>query len=218
MDMMAAVVLIVALFAVLGAGMWIGLGLLAVGLIGMELFTSRPVGDSMMLTIWGASSAWTLTALPLFLWMGEILFRSKLSDSMFRGLAPWMDKLPGRLLHTNVVGCTIFAAISGSSAATCATIGKMTLPELKKRGYPDAMAVGTLAGAATLGLLIPPSIIMIVYGVAANVSIAKLFLAGVFPGLMLAGLFMGYIAIWALFQSRPGACVGHVHDLHAEAL
>ena len=194
MDMMAALVLIIALFAVLGAGMWIGLGLLAVGLVGMELFTSRPVGDSMMLTIWGASSAWTLTALPLFLWMGEILFRSKLSDSMFRGLAPWMDKLPGRLLHTNVVGCTIFAAISGSSAATCATIGKMTLPELKKRGYPDAMAVGTLAGSATLGLLIPPSIIMIVYGVAANVSIAKLFLAGVFPGLLLAGLFMAYIA------------------------
>ena len=200
MDMMAALVLIIALFAVLGAGMWIGLGLLAVGLVGMELFTSRPVGDSMMLTIWGASSAWTLTALPLFLWMGEILFRSKLSDSMFRGLAPWMDKLPGRLLHTNVVGCTIFAAISGSSAATCATIGKMTLPELKRRGYPDAMAVGTLGGAATLGLLIPPSIIMIVYGVAANVSIAKLFLAGVFPGLMLAGLFMAYIAIWALFN------------------
>ncbi len=200
MDMMAALVLIIALFAVLGAGMWIGLGLLAVGLIGMGLFTSRPVGDSMMLTIWGASSAWTLTALPLFLWMGEILFRSKLSDSMFRGLAPWMDKLPGRLLHTNVVGCTIFAAISGSSAATCATIGKMTLPELKKRGYPDAMAVGTLAGSATLGLLIPPSIIMIVYGVAANVTIAKLFLAGVFPGLLLAGLFMAYIATWALFN------------------
>ena len=198
MDMMAAVVLIVALFAVLGAGMWIGLGLLAVGLIGMELFTSRPVGDSMMLTIWGASSAWTLTALPLFLWMGEILFRSKLSDSMFRGLAPWMDKLPGRLLHTNVVGCTIFAAISGSSAATCATIGKMTLPELKKRGYPDAMAVGTLAGAATLGLLIPPSIIMIVYGVAADVSISQLFIAGVLPGLLLASLFSLYIVQWAL--------------------
>ena len=162
MDMMAALVLIIALFAVLGAGMWIGLGLLAVGLVGMELFTSRPVGDSMMLTIWGASSAWTLTALPLFLWMGEILFRSKLSDSMFRGLAPWMDKLPGRLLHANVVGCTIFAAISGSSAATCATIGKMTLPELKRRGYPDAMAVGSLAGAAVLGVVVLPAIIMVV--------------------------------------------------------
>jgi C4-dicarboxylate transporter DctM subunit len=133
---------------------------------------------------------------------GEILFRSKLSDDMFKGLAPWLDRLPGRLLHTNVVGCTIFAAISGSSAATCATIGKITLPELKKRGYPDDIAVGTLAGAGTLGLLIPPSIIMIVYGVAANVSIAKLFLAGVIPGLMLAGLFMGYIIVWALLN--PG--------------
>ncbi|MFY3384802.1 TRAP transporter large permease [Paracidovorax sp. MALMAid1276] len=200
MDMVIALVLVVALFAVLGAGLWIGLALLAVGVIGMELFTSRPVGDSMMLTIWGSSSAWTLTALPLFLWMGEILFRSKLSDNMFKGLAPWLDRLPGRLLHTNVVGCTIFAAISGSSAATCATIGKITLPELQRRGYPDAMSVGTLAGASTLGLLIPPSIIMIVYGVAANVSIAKLFLAGVIPGLVLALLFMGYIMVWALFN------------------
>jgi C4-dicarboxylate transporter, DctM subunit len=166
----------------------------------MELFTQRPVGDSMALTVWGSTSSWTLTALPLFLWMGEILFRSKLSNDMFKGLAPWLNWLPGRLLHTNVVGCTIFAAISGSSAATCATIGKITLPELKKRGYPDAQAIGTLAGAGTLGLLIPPSIIMIVYGVAANVSIAKLFLAGVVPGLMLAALFSGYIVVWSLLN------------------
>lgn len=196
MDVIIAVGLIVVLFAVLGSGLWIGLSLLAVALIGMELFTNRPVGDSMMLTVWGSTSSWTLTALPLFLWMGEILFRSKLSSDMFKGLAPWLERLPGRLLHVNVVGCTIFAAISGSSAATCATIGKMTLPELKKRGYPDNIAVGTLAGAGTLGLLIPPSIIMIVYGVAANVSISKLFLAGVIPGLLLAVLFMGYIAVW----------------------
>lgn len=202
MEALIALALIVALFLVLGSGLWIGLSLLAVALVGMELFTQRPVGDSMMLTIWGSTSSWTLTALPLFLWMGEILFRSKLSDDMFKGLAPWLNRLPGRLLHTNVVGCTIFAAISGSSAATCATIGKITLPELKKRGYPDDIAVGTLAGAGTLGLLIPPSIIMIVYGVAANVSIAKLFLAGVIPGLMLAVLFMGYIVVWALLN--PG--------------
>lgn len=200
MDILIAAGLMVLLLALLGGGLWIGLSLLAVALIGMELFTSRPVGDSMVLTIWGSTSSWTLTALPLFLWMGEILFRSKLSDDMFKGLAPWLDRLPGRLLHTNVVGCTIFAAISGSSAATCATIGKITLPELKKRGYPDDISVGTLAGAGTLGLLIPPSIIMIVYGVAANVSIAKLFLAGVIPGLVLAALFMGYIIVWALFN------------------
>ncbi|MDI1340711.1 TRAP transporter large permease subunit [Polaromonas sp.] len=200
MDIVFAVGLIVLLFAALGSGLWIGLSLLAVALLGMELLTARPAGDSMALTIWGSTSSWTLTALPLFLWMGEILFRSKLSSSMFKGLAPWLDRLPGRLLHINVVGCTIFAAISGSSAATCATIGKITLPELKKRGYPDDISVGTLAGAGTLGLLIPPSIIMIVYGVAANVSIAKLFLAGVIPGLMLAALFMGYIIVWALFN------------------
>ncbi|MBA4327423.1 MAG: C4-dicarboxylate ABC transporter permease [Polaromonas sp.] len=202
MDIVIACGLIVLLFAALGSGLWIGLSLLAVALLGMELLTARPAGDSMMLTIWGSTSSWTLTALPLFLWMGEILFRSKLSDSMFKGLAPWLDRLPGRLLHINVVGCTIFAAISGSSAATCATIGKITLPELKKRGYPEDISIGTLAGAGTLGLLIPPSIIMIVYGVAANVSIAKLFLAGVIPGLMLAALFMGYIMVWALLNKE----------------
>jgi tripartite ATP-independent transporter DctM subunit len=166
--------------------------------IGMQLFSSRPAGDAMAVTIWGAASSWTLTALPLFIWMGEILFRTRLSQDMFKGLAPWMQALPGRLLHTNVVGCAIFAAVSGSSAATCATIGKMTLPELKKRGYPDDLVIGTLSGSGTLGLLIPPSIIMIVYGVAADVSIAKLFIAGVIPGLMLAALFSGYIALWAL--------------------
>jgi C4-dicarboxylate transporter, DctM subunit len=202
MEAMIALVLIVALFAVLGSGLWIGLSLIAVAVVGMELFTSRPVGDSMALTMWWATSSWTLTALPLFLWMGEILFRSRLSDSLFKGLAPWLNWLPGRLLHANVVGCTIFAAISGSSAATCATVGKITLPELKKRGYPDNMAIGTLAGAGTLGLLIPPSIILIVYGVAANVSIAKLFLAGVIPGLMLGLLFSAYIVVWSLL--RPG--------------
>ena len=133
----------------------------------------------MAVTIWGTASSWTLTALPLFVWMGEILFRTRLSEDMFKGLAPWLERVPGRLLHTNIIGCTIFAAVSGSSAATCATIGKMTLPELKSRGYPEDITIGTLAGAGTLGLLIPPSIIMIVYGVSANVSIAQLFIAGV---------------------------------------
>src|SRR5512134_1632270 len=166
----------------------------------MELFSSRPAGDAMAVTIWGSSSSWTLTALPLFCWMGEILFRTRLSEDMFRGLAPWLERVPGRLLHTNVIGCTIFAAVSGSSAATCATIGKMTLPELAARGYPEEMTVGSLAGAGTLGLLIPPSIIMIVYGVAANVSIAQLFIAGVIPGILLASLFSGYIVVWALLN------------------
>ncbi|WP_305072658.1 TRAP transporter large permease [Propionivibrio sp.] len=200
MDFYITAFLIVVLFAILGSGVWIGLSLAGVAWIGMQLFTSRPVGDAMVMTIWGSSSSWTLTALPLFIWMGEILFRTKLSEDMFKGLAPWLEKIPGRLLHTNIIGCTIFAAVSGSSAATCATIGKMALPELKKRGYPDSIAIGTLAGAGTLGLLIPPSIIMIVYGVTANVSIAKLFIAGVFPGLLLAGLFMAYTMVWALLH------------------
>lgn len=200
MDILIAGALILVLFIVLGSGMWIGLSLLGVAVIAMELFTQRPVGDAMALTIWGSTSSWTLTALPLFLWMGEILFRSKLSEGLFKGLAPWVNWLPGRLLHVNVIGSTIFAAVSGSSAATCATIGKISLPELKKRGYPEGMSIGTLAGASTLGLLIPPSIIMIVYGVAANVSIAKLFIAGAIPGLILAVLFSGYIIVWSLFN------------------
>jgi tripartite ATP-independent transporter DctM subunit len=188
----------VLLFVLLGSGLWIGLSLMGVAWIGMQLFTSRPVGDAMAVTLWGSLSSWTLTALPLFVWMGEILFRTKLSEDMFKGLAPWLSRIPGRLLHTNIIGCTIFAAVSGSSAATCATIGKMTLPELKKRGYPEDMTIGTLAGAGTLGLLIPPSIIMIVYGVTAEVSITRLFIAGVVPGLMLALLFMGYTVAWSL--------------------
>jgi len=192
--------LILALFLLLGSGVWIGLALAGVAWIGMELFSSRPAGDAMAVTVWGTASSWTLTALPLFVWMGEILFRTRLSEDMFRGLAPWLERVPGRLLHTNIIGCTIFAAVSGSSAATCATIGKMTLPELKSRGYPEDITIGSLAGAGTLGLLIPPSIIMIVYGVTANVSIAQLFIAGVFPGIMLALLFSGYIVAWALIN------------------
>ncbi len=196
-DLMITGLLVLTLFLILGSGVWIGLTLSGVAWVGMQLFSARPAGDAMAVTVWGSASSWTLTALPLFVWMGEILFRTRLSQDMFKGLAPWMQSLPGRLLHTNVVGCAIFAAVSGSSAATCATIGKMTLPELQKRGYPDHMVIGTLSGSGTLGLLIPPSIIMIVYGVAADVSIAKLFMAGVLPGLLLALLFSGYIALWA---------------------
>ena len=192
---------LLALLAVLLAGgVWIAIVLLAMGWAAMELFTSTPVGKLMATTVWGSSASWSLTALPLFIWMGEILFRSRISEDMFRGLAPWLTALPGRLMHCNIVGCGIFAAISGSSAATAATIGKMTVPELLKRGYHEPMVIGSLAGAGTLGLLIPPSIIMIVYGVAADVSIARLFIAGVLPGIMLMSLFSGYIILWALLN------------------
>lgn len=197
-DLWISLFLVLAIFAVLGAGVWIGLAILGVAFVAMELFTSRPAGDAMALTVWGSLSSWTLTALPLFIWMGEILLKTRLSEGMFRGLAPWLQRIPGRLLHANIIGCTIFAAVSGSSAATCATIGKITLPELRKRGYPESIAVGSLAGAGTLGLLIPPSIIMIVYGVTADVSIGKLFIGGVIPGLLLAGLFMLWTLGWSL--------------------
>jgi tripartite ATP-independent transporter DctM subunit len=188
------------LFLLLGTGVWIGLALMGVAWVGMTLFTSRPAGDAMITTIWTASSSWALTALPLFIWMGEILFRTRLSEDMFRGLSPWMANLPGRLLHTNIVGCTVFAAVSGSSAATVLTVGKMSIPELRRRGYPERLVVGSLAGAGTLGLMIPPSLTLIVYGVTINESISKLFIAGVFPGLVLAGLFMGYVVIWSLLR------------------
>ena len=192
------IVFLFTLFFLLGTGVWVGLALLGVALVGMELFTTRPAGDAMITTIWTSSSSWALTALPLFIWMGEILFRTRLSEDMFNGLAPWMARLPGRLLHTNIVGCTVFAAVSGSSAATVTTIGKMSIPELRRRGYPEHMIIGTLAGAGTLGLMIPPSLTLIVYGVTINESISKLFIAGILPGIVLASFFMGYVAIWSL--------------------
>ncbi|RAP42982.1 C4-dicarboxylate ABC transporter permease [Rhodovulum viride] len=183
------------LFLLLGSGVWVGLALMGVAYVGMELFTARPAGDAMITRIWSASSSWTLTALPLFIWMGEILYRTRLSEDMFRGLAPWMARLPGGLIHTNIVGCTVFAAVSGSSAATLTTVGRMSIPELRRRGYPEPMVIGTLAGAATLGLMIPPSLTLIVYGVTINESITRLFMAGVVPGLVLAALFMAYVAL-----------------------
>jgi tripartite ATP-independent transporter DctM subunit len=189
------------LFLFLGAGIWVGLALMGVAWTVLLLFTDRPTGDAMMTAIWSSSTSWTLTALPLFIWMGEILFRTRLSSDMFRGLSPWMSGLPGGLLHTNIVGCTLFAAISGSSAATLTTVGKMSIPELRKRNYSEKMIVGTLAGASTLGLMIPPSLTLIVYGVTVNASISKLFMAGILPGILLAALFMAFIAIWSLTNS-----------------
>jgi len=199
-EITVSILLMAVLFALLAGGVWVGLTLAGVAWVGMEFFAGRPAGDAMAMTIWGSASSWTLTALPLFVWMGEILFRTNLSESMFRGLAPWVNALPGRLLHTNVIGCTIFASVSGSSAATCATVGKMNIPELVRRGYPERQVIGSLGGPATLGLLIPPSIILIVYGVAAETSISKLFMAGVLPGLLLALLFSGYLVVWALLH------------------
>ena len=190
------------LLFLLGSGVWVGLSMITVSAIGMLLFTTRPVGDAMATTIWGTSSSWTLTALPLFVWMGEILFRTKLSENLFKGLSPWFSKLPGGLVHVNVVGCALFAAISGSSAATVATVGKMSIPELRKRKYPEKLLLGSLAGSGTLGLLIPPSIILIIYGVTIEDSIAKLFMAGILPGIMIALMFMLYVILWSILNKR----------------
>ena len=201
-EILLTIFFISVLLIFLGSGIWVAISMVGVSSIGMMLFTTRPVGDAMATTIWGASSSWTLTALPLFVWMGEILFRTKLSENLFEGLSPWMQKLPGGLVHVNVVGCALFAAISGSSAATVATVGKMSIPELRKRKYPESILLGSLAGSGTLGLLIPPSIILIIYGVTVQESIAKLFIAGILPGIMIAVIFMTYVMIWSSINKK----------------
>ena len=201
-EILLTIFFISVLLIFLGSGIWVAISMVGVSSIGMMLFTTRPVGDAMATTIWGASSSWTLTALPLFVWMGEILFRTKLSENLFEGLSPWMQKLPGGLVHVNVVGCALFAAISGSSAATVATVGKMSIPELRKRKYPESILLGSVAGSGTLGLLIPPSIILIIYGVTVQESIAKLFIAGILPGIMIALIFMTYVMIWSLINKK----------------
>ncbi len=194
--------LLLALLALLLAGgVWIAIALMACGFVGMQFVGGNiPAGAVLATTIWGNSASWTLAALPLFIWMGEILFRTRLSEEMFRGLAPWLNWLPGRLMHVNVLACGIFGSVSGSSAATCATVAKIALPELKKRGYDDMISLGSLAGAGTLGILIPPSIMMVIYAVAANVSIIQVFLAGFLPGLLVMALYSGYIIVWSLLH------------------
>ena len=199
-QVLSGIVLVVTLFGFLASGVWVALSLLSVGFLGLVLFTDAPVGQVLATTAWSSNNSWALAALPMFIWIGEILFRSNLSKDLFSGLAPWLARLPGGLLHVNIIGCGIFAAVSGSSAATCATIGRMSVPELRQRKYDERMINGTLAGSGTLGLLIPPSIILIVYGVAIEESIARLFLAGVGPGLMMLVLFMSYVIIWALLN------------------
>lgn len=201
----ASWVAVIALAFLLLGGVWVGLALVAASVIALWWMGRDPL-VVLAISFWGMGATWTITALPLFLWMGEILLRTRMAADLFRGLAPWLQYVPGRLLHVNVLSCTIFAAVSGSSAATCATIGRICVPELTKRGYPDSMVIGTLAGASTLGLLIPPSIIMIVYGVAADVSIGKLFIAGIVPGLMIALLFHGWVAWWGAINSNDIPC------------
>jgi C4-dicarboxylate transporter DctM subunit len=195
-----SLVLLGFLILILGSGVWISVGLGLVGLLAMVLVTDVPIGQVLATTVWSSASSWTLAALPLFIWMGEILFRTRLSEQMFQGLSPWLQWLPGRLIHTNIIGCGIFAAVSGSSAATVATIGKISLPELQKRGYNEKLSLGTLAGSGTLGLLIPPSIPMVVYAVTANVSVLQVFLGGFLPGLLVMALYMGYVIIWSLLN------------------
>jgi tripartite ATP-independent transporter DctM subunit len=202
MDLLTiSALMLVLLIVLLGSGVWIAISLLACGWVGMQFVAGDiPAGSVLATKIWGNSASWELAALPLFIWMGEILFRTRLSEEIYRGLAPWLRRVPGRLLHVNVLGCGIFGSVSGSSAATCATIAKIALPELNKRGYPEMMSIGSLAGSGTLGILIPPSITMVVYAVIANVSILQVFLAGFLPSLIVMGLYSGYIAAWALLN------------------
>ena len=189
------IVMFVILFGLLAGGLWIGLTLGVTGTILLAIFRDIPLHRLVPQYAWNILTTQELLALPLFILMGELLFRTNLSRSLFTGLAPWAGLLPGRLIHVNVIGCTIFAAISGSSAATTQVVGRIALTELLKRGYSRDIAVGSLAGAGTLGFLIPPSNILIIYGVLADVSIIKLFTAGLIPGLLLAGCFMAWVMI-----------------------
>jgi tripartite ATP-independent transporter DctM subunit len=203
---LASFVLGVIFFCLLAGGVWIGVSLLVLGATGLHLFTSIPAGKVLGAIAWNTLNSWPLTCLPLFIFMGEILFRTRLSEQLFKGLAPWVHWLPGKLLHSNVLGCALFAAISGSSAATCATVSKVTLPEFERLGYNRSLSIGSLAGSGTLGFLIPPSIVMVIYGVLADQSIGKLFMAGVIPGALAAGLYMGYIGLRGLID--PGITPG----------
>ena len=190
--------LLLILLLLLGGGVWIAMSLAIVGWIGQFFFTTTQPGKNLFTAFWETTASWELAALPLFIWMGEILFRTRLSEQMFEGLAPWLNRIPGRLMHTTILGCGIFGSVSGSSAATCATISKVALPQLKRRGYDEQLALGSLATAGTLGILIPPSITMVVYAVAADASVIRVFLAGFIPGFLLMALFSGYIAWWSL--------------------
>ena len=191
-------VLLALMLLLLAGGVWIAMTLAIVGWVGQAFFTSTLPGKNLFSAFWESNACWELAALPLFIWMGEILFRTRLSEEMFEGLSPWLSKVPGRLMHTTVLGCGVFGSVSGSSAATCATIAKVALPELSKRGYDEKLAIGSLATAGTLGILIPPSITMVVYAVAADASIIRIFLAGFLPGSLLMLLFSGYIMWWSL--------------------
>ncbi len=195
-------ILLLLMLLLLSGGVWIAMTLAICGWVGQAFFTTTQPGKNLFSSFWESNASWELAALPMFIWMGEILFRSKLSEEMFEGLAPWLNKVPGRLMHTTILGCGIFGSVSGSSAATCATISKVALPELLKRGYDERIALGSLATAGTLGILIPPSITMVVYAVAADASIIRIFLAGFLPGFLLMGLFSGYIAWWSI--RNPG--------------
>ena len=194
-----ALLLLVLLCLLLGAGVWISMSLAAVGWVAMAVYSPTP-GLFLAGAMWESTGSWTLAALPMFVWMGEILFRTRLSEELFNGLAPWVRRIPGRLLHVNILACGIFGSVSGSSAATCATVSKIALPELRRRGYDERVAIGSLATAGTLGILIPPSIIMVVYAVAAEVSIVRVFIAGCLPGLVVMALFSAYIIVWALLN------------------
>ena len=190
--------LLILMLVLLAGGVWIAMTLAIVGWVGQAFFTNTQPGMNLFSAFWESNASWELAALPLFIWMGEILFRTKLSEEMFEGLRPWLNRVPGRLMHTTIIGCGVFGSVSGSSAATCATIAKVALPELKRRGYNEQLAIGSLATAGTLGILIPPSITMVVYAVAADASIIRIFLAGFLPGLLLMALFSGYIGWWSL--------------------
>ncbi len=173
----------------------VSVAILAVGGVGGYLAYGMPLVETMGGVIWGTLNNPVMTAIPLFMLLGELLLRGGIADKMFDALAVWLGRLPGGLLHSNIATCALFSATSGSSVATAATVGTIALPALEEKQYPVQPSLGTLAAGGTLGILIPPSVNLLVYGSLANVSVGQLFLAGVIPGLILTLLFMLYVAL-----------------------
>jgi tripartite ATP-independent transporter DctM subunit len=186
----------------LAAGMAVPFAILLPGMLYLYLQGGVGALHSLGLVSWGSMDSYTLTSIPLFVLMAEILQGSGLGMRVYRGLSSLVRKVPGGLLQTNIAGCAVFAAVSGSSIATAASIGQVALPQLKARQYDARLATGSLAAGGTLGILIPPSIAMIVYATFTDTSVAKLFMAGVVPGIVLTLMFMAYVAVAAVL--RPG--------------
>jgi C4-dicarboxylate transporter, DctM subunit len=192
------------LLVLLGISIPVGAALGILGLILDHLYSMLPLTRAMGEIVWSANNEFLLVAIPLFILLGEILLRAGFAEKMYASMSLWLSWLPGGLMHANIGACTLFAATSGSSVATAATIGTVAIPQIRRYGYNEPLFLGSIAAGGTLGILIPPSINMVIYGVITNTSVPKLYLAGFIPGFLLAGLFMATIFIACVWRKDWG--------------